>query len=131
MESSALVLTDACLADCIEQLGEHADHPTSEQLREILPSLCEAHGKAITQLMLASTVAGEAPASAIIRDLLKNDDDIKLPKAEPKPISPIVQAPHVDPDERAAIKTKRREMKLRKQEEARVRREQADAARRR
>jgi hypothetical protein len=131
MESTALVLTDACLADCIEQLGEHADHPTSEQLREILPSLCEAHGKAITQLMLASTVAGEAPASAIIRDLLKNHDDIKLPKAEPKPISPIVQAPDVDPEERAAIKTKRREMKLRKQEEARVRREQADAARRR
>lgn len=131
LESTALVLTDACLADCIEQLGEHSDHPTSEQLREILPSLCETHGKAITQLMLASTVAGEAPASAIIRDLLKNDDDIKLPKAEPKPISPIVQAPSVDPDERAAIKAKRREMKLRKQEEARIRREQADAARRR
>jgi hypothetical protein len=131
MESTALVLTDACLADCIEQLGEHADHPTSEQLREILPSLCEAHGKAITQLMLASTVAGEAPASAIIRDLLKNDDDIKLPKAEPKPISPIVQAPSVDPEERAAIKAKRREMKLKKQEEARIRREQADAARHR
>jgi hypothetical protein len=131
MESTALVLTDACLADCIEQLGEHADHPTSEQLREILPGLCEAHGKAITQLMLASTVAGEAPASAIIRDLLKNDDDIKLPKAEPKPISPIVQAPNVDPEQRAAIKAKRREMKLRKQEEARIRREQADAARRR
>ena len=87
MESAALVLTDACLADCIEQLGEHADHPTSEQLRAVLPGLCESHGKAITQLMLASTVAGEAPASAIIRDVLKNDDDMKLPKAEPKPIS--------------------------------------------
>lgn len=131
MESAALVLTDACLADCIEQLGEHADHPTSEQLRGVIPSLCESHGKAIAQLMLASTVAGEAPASAIIRDLLKNDDDIKLPKAEPKPISPIVQGPAVDPAERAAIKAKRREMKLKKQEEARMRREQAEAARRR
>jgi hypothetical protein len=131
MESAALVITDACLADCIEQLGEHADHPTSEQLREILPGLCETHGKPITQLMLASTVAGEAPASAIIRDLLKNDDDIKLPKAEPKPISPIVQGPDVDPAERAAIKAKRREMKLKKQEDARIRREQARAARHR
>ncbi len=131
MESAALVLTDACLADCIEQLGEHADHPTSEQLREVLPGLCGAHGKAITQLMLASTVAGEAPASAIIRDVLKNDDDMKLPKAEPKPISPIVQAPNVDPAERAAVKAKRKELKQRKQEEARIRREQAAAAKRR
>ncbi|NNE10731.1 MAG: hypothetical protein HKN41_00620 [Ilumatobacter sp.] len=131
MESAALVLTDACLADCIEQLGEHADHPSSEQLRDVLPSLVEEHGKPITQLMLASTVAGEAPASAIIRDLLKNDDDIKLPPAEPKPISPIVQSPNVDPEERAAIKAKRKEMRKKKQEEARARREQADSARRR
>jgi hypothetical protein len=131
MESAALVLTDACLADCIEQLGEHADHPTTEQLLEVLPSLCESHGKATTQLMLASTVAGEAPASAIIRDVLKNDDDMKLPKAEPKPISPIVQGPSVDPAERAAIKAKRKEMKQRKQDEARIRREQAQAAKRR
>jgi hypothetical protein len=81
--------------------------------------------------MLASTVAGEAPASAIIRDILKNDDELKLPKAEPKPISPIVQGPKVDPAERAAIKAKRKEMKQRKQEEARLRREQAQAAKRR
>ncbi len=131
MESAALVLTDACLAQCIEELGEHADHPTSEQLRDVLPGLIDQHGKPITQLMLASTVAGEAPASAIIRDLLKNDDDLKLPKAEPKPISPIVQGPTVDPAERAAIKAKRKEMKQRKQEEARLRREQAQAAKHR
>jgi hypothetical protein len=131
MESTALVLTDACLADCIEQLGEHADHPSTEQLREVLPGLCETHGKAITQLMLASTVAGEAPASAIIRDLLKNDDDMKLPKAEPKPLTSIHQGPEVDPDERAAIKARRKEAKQRKQEEARLRREQSQAAKRR
>jgi hypothetical protein len=131
MESTALVVTDACLADCIEQLGENADHPSTEQLRKVLPSLCESHGKAITQLMLASTVAGEAPASAIIRDLLKNDDEMKLPKAEPKPITPIVQGPQVDPEERAAIKAKRQEMKRKKQEAARMSREQANAARHR
>jgi len=131
MESAAMVLTDNCLAECIEELGEHADHPTSEQLREVLPGLCEAHGKAITQLMLASTVAGDAPASAIIRDVLKNDDDMKLPKAEPKPITPIAPADSGDPDERAALKAKRKEMKQRKQAEARARREQAEAAKRR
>lgn len=125
MESTAMVLTDACLADCIEQLGDHADHPSSEQLREVLPGLIDTYGKPMTQLMLTSAVAGEASAAPIIRDLLKHDDDIKLPPAEPKPISPIVQGPDVDEEERAAIKAKRKEMRKRKQEEARRRREQA------
>lgn len=127
MESVALVLTDAALADCIEQLGDHADHPTSDQLREVLPGLVERHGVAIVRVMLASTVAGEAPASAVIRDLLKHDDRVKLPPAEPKPLSPIIERDD-DPDERAAIKAKRKEQKARKQEEARARREQAARA---
>jgi hypothetical protein len=125
MESIALVVTDACLADCIEQLGDHADSPSSDQLREVLPGLVERHGLGLTRLTLASTVAGEAPASAIIRDLLKHDDLVKLPPAEAKPLSPMVRAPKVDDEERAAIKAKRKELKRQKQEDARARREQS------
>jgi hypothetical protein len=125
LESLALVLGDACLADCIEQLGDHADNPTTDQLREVLPGVVERHGVAVTRLMLASTVAGEAPASAVIRDLLKHDELVKLPPAEVRPATPIVQAPEVDAEEREAIKAKRREMKARRQAEARARREQA------
>jgi hypothetical protein len=131
MESIALVLTDACLADCIEGLGDNADRPTTDQLREVTPGLIDEHGLAITQLMLASTVAGEAPASAIIRDLLKHDDVLKLPPAEPKPFSPIVKGPQVSDEERAAIKAKRQELKKKKQQDARMRREQAAKARHR
>lgn len=131
LESVALIITDACLADCIEQLGDHADHPSSDQLRDVLPGLIERHGKEITQLMLASTVAGEAPAAPIIRDLLKHDELVKLPPAEPKPLSPVLDLPKNDDPERAAIKAKRAEAKKRKQEEARLRREQAARARRR
>src|SRR5690606_360158 len=123
--------TDLCLADCIEQLGDHADHPSSDELREVLPGLVERHGLAITRMMLASTVAGEAPASAIIRDLLKNDELVKLPPAEQRPISPLVQAPAMDPDERAKIKAKRAEMRKKEREQARRRREQAAKARNR
>jgi hypothetical protein len=126
LESIAVVLVDACLADCIEKLGDHSDNPTSDQLREVLPGLVERHGLACTRLMLATTVVGEAPASAIIRDLLKHDDDIKLPPVEPRPIPPIVQAPRVPDAEREAVKAKRRELKLRRQEEARARREQSE-----
>jgi hypothetical protein len=129
LEGIAVVLADACLADCIEQLGDHADNPTSDELREVLPGLIERHGLACTRLMLATTVVGEAPASAIVRDLLKHDDDVKLPPMEPRPIAPIVQAPRVSDAEREAVKAKRREMKLRRQAEARARREQSARAR--
>lgn len=129
IESVALVLGDACLADCIEQLGDHADHPSSEQLRDVLPGIVERHGLGITRIMLASTVVGEAPASAIIRDLLKHDELVKLPPAEPRPLTPMVQLPAVDPEERAAIKAKRKEMRDRKQAAARASREQAARAR--
>ena len=125
MESIALVVTDACLADCIEQLGDNADYPSSDQLREVLPGLVEQHGLGTTRLMLASTVAGEAPASSIIRDLLKHDELVKLPPTEEKPISPLIRKPSVDDAEREAIKAKRKELKKQKQEEARARREQS------
>jgi hypothetical protein len=124
LESLAVVLADACLADCIEQLGDHSDNPTSDELRDVLPGLIERHGLACTRLMLATTVVGEAPAAAIVRDLLKHDDAVKLPPMEPRPIAPIVQAPRVSDAEREAVKAKRREMKLRRQAEARARREQ-------
>ena len=131
MEGIALILSDTCLADCIEQLGDHADHPSTAQLQEVLPGLVEQHGLPITQLMLASTVVGDAPASAIIRDLLKHDELVKLPPAEPRPISPIVQGPVVSDEERAAIKAKRKELRQKKQTAARAAREQAARARKR
>ena len=124
MESIALVLTDASLADCIEKLGDHADNPTSEQLGEVLPGLIERHGLAITRMMLASTVTGEAAAANTIRDLLKHDDVVKLPPEEPRPIAPPVTASEGDEDdaEREAVKAKRLEARKRKQEEAAQRR---------
>lgn len=131
MESIALVLTDACLAECIEELGPAADHPSSDQLRDVLPGLVEHHGLAMTQLMLASTIAGEAPASAIIRDLLKHDELVKLPPAEPRTSGPILQRSNVDDAEREALKAKRKEMRKQKQDDARARREQAARAKRR
>jgi len=132
MEGAAMVLTDACLADCIEQLGDRADHPSSEDLREVLPGLIERHGLAANRIMLASTVAGEAPAAAIIRDLLKHDDLVALPPAESKPVvPPPPTGSDRDEAEREALRERRREAKARKQAEAKARREQAARAKRR
>jgi hypothetical protein len=131
MESVALVLTDAALADCIKELGDHADNPSTDQLRGVLPGLIERHGLGITRVMLASTVAGEAQAAPVIRDLLKHDDTVKLPPAEPRPTAPIVRAPEVPAAEREAIKARRQEQRRKKQEAARLRREQSAQARHR
>ena len=104
MESVALVLTDAALADCIKKLGDHADNPSTDQLQEVLPGIVERHGIGVTRVMLASTVAGEASAAAIIRDLLKHDELVALPPAEPARPSPIVRAPQVSDVERDAVR---------------------------
>ena len=124
MESLAILLTDAALADCIEQLGDHGDDPTREQLTEVLPGLVERHGLAITRIMLASTVAGEAKAAGVIRDLLKNDELVKLPKEEPRRIVPAVEHGEPDRSEREALKARARGRRV-KQAEAAVRREQS------
>ncbi len=131
LEGVALVLTDACLADCIEQLGDHAENPTSDQLREVLPghrrtSRCGDHPH-------HAGIDGRrrGAASVIIRDLLKHDDLVKLPPVEPRPLSPMVQVPEIDEAEREAIKAKRKEMKERKQAAAHASREQAARARHR
>lgn len=126
MESVALVLTDATLADCIEQLGDHADNPTSDQLRGVLPGVIERHGLGATRLMLASTLAGEAAASAVIRDLLKHDETVQLPAVESTRSGPAARpADTADAD----VKARRLEAKRRKQAEARARREQSARAR--
>jgi hypothetical protein len=124
MESLAILLTDACLADCIEQLGENADNPDAEQMAEVLPGLIERHGLAATRIMLASVQAGEAPASAVIREILKSDDVLALPKAEPTP-RPVVRATHTEGPEREALKAKRRAAKEAEKAASAVRREQS------
>jgi hypothetical protein len=131
MEAVAAVLTDLCLADCITELGDHSENPSSDELREVLPGLVERHGVALVRIMLAATVAGEAPASAIIRDLLKTDELVALPKVEPAAPAPVVDHRKRSEAEQAEVRAKRAEVKHAKQEAERARRAQSAAARHR
>jgi hypothetical protein len=72
LEQVVAVVSDACLSDCIEALGESADLPSQEDLERVIPALVERHGRNVTRLMLASAVAGEAPAGPTIQKLLKS-----------------------------------------------------------
>jgi len=130
MEAVAAILTDASLADCIKELGDHADNPSTEQLKDVLPGIVERHGVATTRIMLAATVAGEAPASAIIRDLLKNDELVALPKADEITIAPLIDTKKRSDAEQEALRAKRAAAKQAKKDAERARKAQSAAAKR-
>lgn len=129
MEAIAAIVTDECLADCIKELGDHADNPSTDELKEVLPGVVERHGVAKARIMLAGTVVGEAPASAIIRDLLKSDDLVALPKADEVTIAPLIDTQKRSDVEQAELKAKRNATKAAKKDAERARKAQSAAAR--
>ena len=131
MESLALVLTDAALADCIEQLGDHSENPTTEQLRAVLPGIVERHGIGVTRLMLASTVAGEANGIGGHPRPAQARRAGRAAAGRAGTAEPDRACPEVSDVERDAIKAKRQEQRRKKQADARTRREQSAKARNR
>ena len=130
LQRLGVVLSDACLADCLEQLGDAADMPTDEELQAVIPGLIERHGLGIVRVMLAATVVGEAPVSAMIVGLLKTDETVKLAPVELKPLAPLLP-PKADDEERLRLKAQRKERKAQEQAEAKLRRDQVARARNR
>ena len=132
LEQLSILLCEKCLDDCIAKLGDESDSPSEDRLREVSHELVETHGVGAVRLMLASSVAGEANASAACVSLLKTDDVLKLPPPPPPRNygkSAVVATESGDTTERAAIKERRKEEKRRKQAEATARREQSARAR--
>jgi hypothetical protein len=127
LQRLGVVLTDACLADCVEQLGENAELPTEEQLQEVIPGLIERHQVGAVRMMFASVVVGEAPASPAIIGLLKTDPVIQLPPSELKPLAPVLAPKPVE----AAVKEARKARKAAEQAAAKLRREQIARAKNR
>lgn len=125
LEQVATILTDPCLADCIEQLGDHSDNPTEAELAEVTPGLTERHGLATVRLTFAASVAGEAAASVVLTRLLKHDEVLALPAREAEPEAPVVLTREADDE----TKARRKAAKERKQAEAAQRREQQARAR--
>ncbi|MGD9705818.1 MAG: hypothetical protein AB7Q42_17895 [Acidimicrobiia bacterium] len=131
LERLAGVVSEPCLTDCIEQLGDRADMPSEEDLLEVAPGLVERHGVAIVRVMLAAAVAGEAPASPAIIRILKHDETLALPAAAPAATPALVKTLSAEEAaERERIKERRKEERRQKQAEQAARREQAARARR-
>jgi hypothetical protein len=128
MEAIAAIISDAALATCIEQLGENADNPSTDQLKEVLPPIVEKHSLAVARIMLAATVAGEAPASAIIRDLLKNDDVMALPKVPESEAATVLDTSKRPADEQDKLRAERKAAKAAKKDANRARKAQSASA---
>jgi hypothetical protein len=73
------VLSAGCLQDCIAALGDHADHPSVDELRAVVPGLVESHGVRVTRLMMASVVVAEAPATRELLKVLKTEPLLATP----------------------------------------------------
>lgn len=114
---SALVLND-----CVEALGDHADLPSEDDLRDVAPGLVEKHGLNATRVMLATVAAGDAPAATAIVRLLKHDELLGLPAVAPTVFTPTV--PVAEAPERAAIRERRKADKKKQQAESALRRDQ-------
>lgn len=126
LEQMATLVTDPCLAKCIELLGENSDNPSHDNFQEIAPALAEEFGVPVVRLMLASSVAGEAAAAAMLIDVLKHDEVYALPPAAKVEIE-VLPARTADEE----TKAKRKALKERKQAEAAARRAQQQKARHR
>ncbi len=119
LEQISTLISDPCLAKCIELLGDNSDNPTEAQLLEATPTLVKEFGVAVTRLMLATSVAGEAAASEMLTSVLKHDETLALPPAQKVEIE-LRPAPTAD----EAAKARRKAAKERKQAESAARRAQ-------
>ena len=119
LETISTLVCDPCLEKCIELLGDDAEDPTEVQLLKVTPKLIKEFGLPSTRLMIASSIAGEAPASEILTRLLKHDDKLALPPVEWAPAATLPARSAGDD-----VKAKRKAAKERKQADAKSRREQ-------
>lgn len=118
------VLSESCLNDCVDKLGDSAENPTEDELRTVSHELVETHGIGAVRLMLASAIVGEAPASVACIHLLKNDEVLALPPVvAAEPVAPTPLTPQ-ELAEREALRLRRKDDRARKQAEAQARRDQ-------
>ena len=71
---AAFGLSECANDDTVESLGERAEDPSLDDLREVLPPVVEAHGAPLVTAMLAAYSASNAPCRPVMRELLETDD---------------------------------------------------------
>jgi hypothetical protein len=121
-------VADACLSRTIEELGDHSEDPTKEQLLDALDRVRETDSDVVIGVMLASVADGDMPASDLCFEIATTDDRFDLAdraafEQTSAPSRPVTPAPHQPTAEQ------REARRLKKQKEAEERRKKMEAAR--
>jgi hypothetical protein len=95
---AAFGLSECANDDTVESLGERAEDPSLDDLREVLPPVVEAHGAPLVTAMLAAYSASNAPCRPVMRELLETDDRfvigsavaVEAPAAEIAVFKPVI-----------------------------------------
>lgn len=69
----AAVLSDECLSRTVEELGEHSENPTREQLLEAIDVVRKDFADSTVAVMLATVADDDMPASDICFEIAKSD----------------------------------------------------------
>jgi hypothetical protein len=110
------VIAMAPLEKVIELLGDHAEHPTYEQLSAAIDEFLEAGGSTDDALSVLAYAIGDAfPAAAQCRRLISEREDFALPEIPEVHAATVLAAPReVSPEIREQRKQRREEEKRRK-----------------
>lgn len=119
----AHALTEDVLEATRDALGDAADEPTVEQLREVLDALIERFGAVRVTLLLAVVAAGAGPAADACDEVLDTDERLALDEAAPARPVASTPAKQVAPEVKDQRKARREEQKAAKAKKV------ADAAR--
>lgn len=72
------IISDDCLNDTREALGDAADDPSMNQLQGALDVVLEKHHPAVVRIMLATVAVADAEASDKCNDLLTTDERLAV-----------------------------------------------------
>jgi hypothetical protein len=110
------VIAMAPLEKVIELLGDHAEHPTYEQLSVAIDQFLEVGGTTDDALsVLAYAIGDEFPAAAQCRQLIAEREVFALPEVPEMHAASVLAAPReVSPEIREQRKQRREEEKRRK-----------------
>ena len=71
---AAFGLSECANDDTVESLGDRAEDPSLDDLREVLPAVVDEHGTPLVTAMLAAYSASNAPCRPVMRELLETDE---------------------------------------------------------
>jgi hypothetical protein len=125
----AAVLADACLTRTVEELGEHSENPTKDELMEALEVVRKEFADATIGVMLATIADDDMPASDLCFEIATTDPRFGLADSVDQEAT-VETPPPVDRARTGPTPEQREARREKRQRDARGRRKQMEITRR-